>query len=230
MLPASTRDIVRYIPSEFTEAGRLAIEARLQASDNDSERDRIRAELSALEAVAEPPTYLVGVASVWGRQEIKRLTIAAGARLVSRLEILEALEDATNQIVAEHQRADVLAMIGRYRDLDIEGGEKPDDDDAAAMRQLTTAAHQHFPPYASLLALSSTWWPTLQYIAARQMLKGWEQVVDAEGAAIPFQTRLGVVTDDCLNLIPSRHLEEIGAKAIAMMTVTDAEKKSSRSP
>jgi hypothetical protein len=172
----------------------------------------------------KPPTYLVGVASVWGKKEVRRAVIASGARFVDRSELLECLGDAVRFVVAADQRPELLDLLERARGVDVLKGERLDEDDQRRLLELTSIAHQHFPPYANLVALDGAWWPSMKYMAARYMLRGWVNV------DVPFETRGGLVTDECLNRLDERHLDEIGIEAVRLMSISEEQKKSYSSP
>lgn len=222
MLPISARQLVRFTPSGYDEAARAVAKDALASAETAYERAEAEARLAEIES---PPVYLLKPATMLDKQEINASLIAAGISHVSKEEKLSLLEDAVAELVAEHQRAELLELIERLRELDPEDEDgRLDGDEVKRATELFNFAREHYPPFAQALAMEVRWWPYYKWHCVKRLLKGWENV--------PQQFRLegALAADECLEALSEEHVSEIAVKLIEMMVVPERARKNSASP
>ena len=174
-----------------------------------------------------PPTYLIGIPTEWGKNELRVACLAAGIVIVSIEQLRDGLKDAIAEILPEAQRTEALALVDQVAEL------PPDEVMTApaskALAKIERLCLTRSPAYAELTAAQQRWWPAYQWFAARQFLRGWDNVT-TDGKPLAFALSQGVASDESLAALPDAHVYEIGSEALALSRVSEQEKKDSASP
>jgi hypothetical protein len=226
MLPISTKETVRYVPSEYDS---LAAEAAVKAADkvakitpeNATAEERAAATraldaATAARAAVEQrlaesggiPTYFLAVPSLRDRLAYRRALAATGARYATDAELLATMREGVNAVVAEDQRAILIDILDRF-----EGAPEAEraGEIADQVEEIGRVLRPAFAGYAELLADRQYWLEMAPLLAAQHFLRGWEN------AGATFKRTGNLAAEDCLRGIPERHLAEVGWKALALM-------------
>lgn len=171
------------------------------------------------EGMDRPPVYLLAVPTLAGRGEYRRQMALAGAANPPQEVLLRHLADAVRGVVAEDQRADLLALIAR-----AQAAEELDPDDAQRLTDLERQLLPFHPPLAAAVADRLYHNELLPLVACKCFLRGVENV------PVPFETAGGRVTDDTLAALDQNHLHEAGWAAFALMFVPRGQEKNSERP
>ncbi len=174
-----------------------------------------------------PPTYLIGIPTEWGKNELRVACIAEGILLVTLEQLREGLKDAIAEVLPEAERAAALALVDEVAALPPEALLAAPS--AKALAKIERLCLTRSPAYATLSAEQQRWWPAYQWLAAKQFLRGWENV-SHEGRPVAFTLHQGLASDESLAALPEAHVYEIGSEALALSRVSDQEKKDSASP
>lgn len=209
MLPASSRDLIRFIPREFS------TEARAEAEQRGGDLSRFET----------PPVYLIGVPTVMGRAAWRRDVAAAGARYWTDELMLEALRYGIRLVVEAEQQPELLAIVDRYEEEKAaasEGasGATPNGD----LVEIERAIRTHYPRYAEMEADRVFWLTVAPIKAAQHFLRGWENL------ATRFERKAGLVSEAALGGLPETHVMEIGFKAMNLMVPGKDQEKNFASP
>lgn len=177
-----------------------------------------------------PPVYLIAVPTVMAKAMWQRRVAQAGAVYASDATLTDALRDGIAAVVAEDQRAELLAILDRKAELQAEaerllalGDEAVAEREAlgvaaaevlrqvAEIERVVSRAH---PPYRDMVADRGYWMTVAPVLAARHFLAGWE---NAPGGVRFRRDPDGLAAQDALDALPEGHLLAIGWRAIALM-------------
>lgn len=103
------------------------------------------------------------------------------------------------------------------------------DDDKQLIEQATRLLVQHWPDFADLVAQMQRRRELVPIVALTRFCAGWDNVRDAEGEMVPFETdRNGHVADRALRRVQELDLLAAGNRAYAMQFGAGEEKNSER--
>jgi hypothetical protein len=223
MLPVSAKDTVPFVPWEYDLA--LA-QVALTLATTDQQVKSANEHIAQVEghiaaADGKIPTYHIRVPSGRGRAAWRRDVAMAGARLPAKAELFEALRSGVKAI-GPSNLDELLAKLDLAEA--IEAGKA--DPDADLAREISAFETQMMgdPGYSVLVAARTYWFEIAPLIAASHFLTGWENL------DLPFARKGDRVPDDLLDALPQGHVQQIGLKAINLMSVSKDQEKNSASP
>ncbi len=175
------------------------------------------------------PAYHLAVATHLLRAEFRQACAAAGLRYPNDAQLFAAQRAAISAAGASNA-GDLLALVeaGEAKSADPEL-ELPDGT-LERLAALQSVLIEQDEAYARLIASRVRFASLMPLVAARMCLRGWENVTDADGKPVPFRRGPQGVPDDDLEHVPESQLHELGAKAVALMTVSETQAKNSASP
>lgn len=166
------------------------------------------------------PTYLIGVPTLAGRAHYNRKMEEEGIPYISDSDLLDIVEEGVRETVNEAQHEELFALIASYREC------RPEERTIELIRQLTDIEKQLrsvYPPYAEAIAARSYHMNIMPIIAAKCFLRGIEN-------GVAFAAQGGFVTDECLESLPEADVRDIGWKAVALLSPSEAQIKNSDAP
>jgi hypothetical protein len=173
-----------------------------------------------------PPVYLIAPLSWREKAEWQSDLVLAGAsRWPSDLAVIDAVRLAVLDVQPDNE-AELLSAIDEFRDAVVAqeagAGQVP-----VALREAYGAVEARLrghPGVALLLSERIMFALLAPPLCAARALVGWENV------PLTFERRGGKVPDALIGCIPADDLTAIGGRALALMRVSDEEKKASDSP
>lgn len=189
------------------------------------------------------PVYFIKAPTPVSRAEWRRALSDAGARQVTRSDLVTTLKRGIKEIVEAEQQEELLAFVDEFEAVGNEVDEiyarlrqmSPKDAEEGTPELIEAVARQHemtgkmddiesqmrrmYPPYARKLSEQTFWLETAPIMACHLFLAGWENV-DAE-----FK-RGYIVPDEVMMHIPRDHIAEIGWHAITLTSAAGQAKNS----
>ena len=207
-LPTSAKEHTRFTPSDHTREVREAQESAANKLRGKKREQRL-AEIAA--RFESPPVYLIATATILERAKWRRSVLATGARWHDDGAMIACLKRGIGEVVAPAQEAELLDIVDRFASYDE--AQTPEDL-AIDFEEIERSVQGAYPAYAGLAADRAYWLSVAPILAAQHFLTGWENV------EAPFAKRAGLLTENCLAMIPEAHVMEVGLKAIGLMSPT----------
>ena len=186
----------------------------------------------------EQVAYHILPPSVYSAPKLNRAVKSQGARLVTMVDILDALDEGLRALLPEDAQAETLATrlatVEDYRRWLMSEDKKErlrailDQDHA--VHGLFRIVSRHYPKLSDLSADMDWYWDVLGIEAARLQVSNWENLTGPDGEAVPCKRGLEGLTDASLQAIPERHLKAIGLYVHGLLSPSEAEAKNSESP
>jgi hypothetical protein len=212
-LPTSAKEQYRFTPSNFTSEAREAEETTANKLRG-KKREQKLVEIAA--RFETPPVYLIETPTILERAKWRRSVLATGARWHDDEAMVVCLKRGIAEVVAPGQEAELQNIVDRF--AGCEEGQAPEDL-TIDFEEIERTVQGAYPAYAGLAADRAYWLSVAPILAAQHFMRGWENI-DA-----PFEQRAGLLTEDCLAMIPEAHVMEIGLKAIELMSPTEGTAK-----
>lgn len=168
-----------------------------------------------------PPVYLIGVASVYGRAEFRSRMAELGLSCPSDEETREALIDGIRAVCEEDQQDQLIAIVEETAAYD--GKPLPEELDAL-YRKIERQIRPHYGPYGELVGARTRFFEMLPILACKFFLKG------AENAGVELTFKNGLLSDESLTALDPDHVTGIGWQAHILMHVGGEQEKNSASP
>jgi hypothetical protein len=202
MLPTSPNELRAYTPYEFKE------EARKQAEQIEG------ADMSKFD---NPPVYYVSVPTVRDRAKFHRLLAAEGAIQPQPFVVRNALREGIKAHVQPDQQEELMAIVEEVmKDNPSEEALIKYDD----LERQIAAVH---PPLCRMIADNAYYRAMVPVIACQLFLK------KVENLDIKLEFMSGKLSEESLNQIPLKHVNEIGWFALASMALPKDQEKNSES-
>lgn len=164
----------------------------------------------------DPPVFQIGVPTVLGRAQWRRSVAAHGAQYPDDDALLDAVRAAIEFMVDPADRDKAVEALEAYRAM--APGDRPAELTAKAA-ELEEMAFKLDERYAALRAERTYWGSVAPLLAFRQFVAGWSGL-KAEYAREPEG-----VSALAMQRVPEALLNEVGLKAIELMTVTEDQEK-----
>ena len=207
-LPTSAKEQHRFTPSDYARETREAKEAAANKLRS-KKREQKLAEIAA--RFESPPIYFLATPTILERAKWRRAVLATGARWHDDDAMVACLKRGIAEALAPAQEAELLDIVDRFASYDE--AQTPEDL-AIDFEEIERSVQGAYPAYAGLAADRAYWLSVAPILAAQHFLTGWENV------EAPFAKRAGLLTENCLAMIPEAHVMEVGLKAIGLMSPT----------
>lgn len=198
--------------------------------------------------------YLIETPTLQARAEWHRHLSDQGAKHVSSDTLYASMRRGINKVVAEDQRAELLAFLDEYEsrlteyrdeiidaNIRAEGLEDGSEEAKAIgaelletfekitelkdqMDDLEGQMRRMFPPYGRKYGEQLFWMQMAPLTAAAMFLVG------AENSEIEMSRTAGLVSDETLSALPTGHALEIGWRAVGLMNAIGDDAKNSDGP
>jgi hypothetical protein len=172
-------------------------------------REQKLAEIAA--RFESPPIYFLATPTILERAKWRRAVLATGARWHDDDAMVACLKRGIAEALAPAQEAELLDIVDRFASY---GEGQAPEDLAIDFEEIERSVQSAYPSYAGLAADRAYWLSVAPIIAAQHFLRGSENI-DAT-----FEQRAGLLTEDCLAMIPESEVMEIGLKVIELMSPT----------
>lgn len=216
MIPTSNREPDRFVPVEFSEPVRAALEQELAATKAKKKRAKIE---KALEAFDDPPTYLIEIPGVFSKAQFHRACIAIGAQYDKDQKLFEVLRRGIVEVVEDHGHAECLELVDQF---EATAAADRDDELEADMERLEFRISENYQHLAEIHARRTYYMEVAPIIAAQMFLLGWKNV------EVDFKRRNGKVPIDRIESLPAGHAYQVGIRAMGLMHVTADQAKNSK--
>ena len=182
--------------------------------------------------------YHISPPSVYSAPKLHRAVNAQGARFVTKMDLLDALEDGLRAMLPEEAQADTLrphlAIVAGYRDWYLAA--KPEE----RVRVNLTGEHEvfelfeivarHYPRLSEMQADEQWFWDVFGIEGSRLFVVDWENLPGQDGAPAVCERGPDGLTEASLGTIPNHHRQLIGVYVYKLLSPTEQEAKNSGSP
>ncbi len=166
-----------------------------------------------------PPVYLIRPASKLDKMAWRRAMTAAGLRIATDADLLEALRAEVRAAEPENAAA-LIETLDQFE----AAGDAADDTLRDTVGGIERAAARLGGRYAEMAADRQMWLEAAPLFAFRQFVTGWENL------AVPFQRRQGLVAEEAVDALPADHVTLAGIEAMRLMSPSKDQEKNSASP
>lgn len=180
-----------------------------------SKNDKIEFTPASYENQEKKPVYLIGVPTISTRANFNRALRADGISYPNDEELMRVLRSGVKNVIHPDDQLEVLGLIDEFQSYDP--ADVPENV-REKISELEETIFTNYRPFSNLRAQREYFLTMLPIYATKFFLRGIEN-------GVQFESKNGVLTENCLNSIPENDVISIGWRAVSLLSPDDETKK-----